>query len=149
MEAQSTERRKQELITEGFAYRRDIRAATAQVKESLHPDKLAHGAVGLLAKTALGFIAGRSSLGGLGINLHTALPLVMSAVSLLSKTSVAAGKPLLNAAKPMLSAASRVTKKSFRRAKPVLVKGGIAVGGVGVLAAVAAYLLARRRVAEY
>ena len=130
MENQSIERRKQELISEGFGYRGRVRAATAQVKEGLHPEALSHGAVSMIAKTALGLVAGRVALGGL--SMQTLLPLALSAFSMLRKTSFSPSSVMPSMRVPSVS-------------KSALVKSGLAAGGIGALAAITMYLIKRRR----
>lgn len=130
METQTVERRKQELITEGFAYRGKVHSATMHVKEGLHPEVLTHGVVGMVAKTALGLVAGRAALGGLGI--QTLLPLAFKAFTMLRQTGIKPSTLIRAVRMPSIS-------------KPTMVKGGLAAGGIGALAAVAMYLIRRRR----
>jgi hypothetical protein len=140
METQSVERRKQELITEGFGYRGQVRSATVHVKHGLHPEVLSHGAVGMIAKTALGLVAGRAALGGIGVK--TLLPLAMSAFSMLRQTGFKPSSliPAMHMPKIRMP---RVRMPSV--SKPVMIKGGLAAGGIGALAAIAVYLIRKRR----
>lgn len=133
--AQTNERRKQELITEGFVYRGNVRSATARVKAGLHPETMAHGVLGVVTKTALALFAGRAALGsgGLaGLGLKTVFPLALTAVNMLRNSS--------------FRASSLVPRLPHIR-KPTLIKGGIAAGIIGAFAAVGAYVLRQRRAA--
>lgn len=79
------EDRKRQLIAQGAVYRAEILLAKQAAEDSLRPDTLARSVLHQAAGALIGAFRG-GNLGGLpGVNLQTLLPLVMGAISALSK----------------------------------------------------------------
>ncbi|HYC41682.1 MAG TPA: hypothetical protein VEB70_01700 [Noviherbaspirillum sp.] len=79
------EDRKRQLIAQGAVYRAEILLAKQAAEDSLRPDTLARSVLHQAAGALIGaFRSG--NIGGLpGVNLQTLLPIVMGAISALSK----------------------------------------------------------------
>ena len=79
------EDRKRQLIAQGAVYRAEIVLAKQAAETSLRPDTLARSVMHQAAGALIGAFRG-GNIGGLpGVNLQTLLPLVMGAISALSK----------------------------------------------------------------
>lgn len=79
------EDRKRQLIAQGAVYRAEILLARQSAEDSLRPDTLARSVLHQAAGALIGAFR-RGNIGGLpGVNLQTLLPIVMGAISALSK----------------------------------------------------------------
>jgi hypothetical protein len=79
------EDRKRQLIAQGAVYRAEILLAKQAAEDSLRPDTLARSVLHQAAGALIAAFRG-GNIGGLpGVNVQTLLPLVMGAVSALSK----------------------------------------------------------------
>lgn len=79
------EDRKRQLIAQGAVYRAEILLARHAAEDSLRPDTLARSVMHQAAGALIGAIRS-GNIGGLpGVNLQTILPIVMGAISALSK----------------------------------------------------------------
>jgi len=77
--------RKAQLVTQGAAYRFEIRAAAKSVTDDLHLGQLVKSALGHMAVAA--YAAFKSRAEGGGAKLRALLPLVIGGVSALSRRS--------------------------------------------------------------
>ena len=79
------EDRKRQLIAQGAIYRAEIMLAKQAAEDSLRPDTLVRSVLYQATSALLGALRG-GNIGGLpGVNLQTLLPIVMGAISALSK----------------------------------------------------------------
>lgn len=106
--------RKKILVAQGALFRSEIIDAKEAARVSLHPDNLAKGALHRLMHAAVTAFASRTIPGIAGLDWETILPLVISGVSVLSKTP--ARKKLMRGAL-VLGAAGVVASLVLNRKK--------------------------------
>lgn len=76
---------KRQLIAQGAIYRAEILFAKQAAEESLRPDTLARSVLHQAAGALIGAFRGGNISGIPGVNLQTLMPIVMGAISALSK----------------------------------------------------------------
>ena len=86
--------RKRQLIAQGRIYRAEVMHAKEVVGEGLRPESMTRRIMSQVALTGLAALRARSGIGLPGLNLGTALPLVLRGVSVLAKRKTLI-KPLL------------------------------------------------------
>lgn len=79
------EDRKRQLIAQGAVYRAEVLLAKQVAQDSLRPDTLARSVLHQAVGAAIAAFRGGNVAGLPGLNLQTLLPIVMGAVSALSK----------------------------------------------------------------
>lgn len=83
--------RKKQLVVQGALYRADLSLATKAIRTNLNTESLA---TNLITEIAIAAFSALKSRTGLNVaNLQTAIPLVLSGISLLTKKSLI--KPIL------------------------------------------------------
>jgi hypothetical protein len=87
-DAISTEERKKELIAQGAAFRTQLIDAKNGVHAGLRPDTLSKGAMNHIAMAVIDAFKNGSAARIAGANLSTVLPLVVTGISALSKSSL-------------------------------------------------------------
>lgn len=86
--------RKRQLIAQGRIYRAEVMHAKEVVQEGLHPESMTRRIMSQVALAGLAALRARSGIALPGLNLGTALPLVLRGVSMLAKRKTLI-KPLL------------------------------------------------------
>lgn len=107
--------RKKQLIAQGAIHRVELLLSRHTVQHSLQPESLARRALQHIPGVAFAAFRNRN-LDGIGINLQTMLPLLMSGVSVLAKSGIRT-KPLLRRA-AIVAAAFGMIAIISRKKKP-------------------------------
>jgi len=106
--------RKRQLIAQGRIYRAEVMHEKEAVREGLHPESMTRRIMSQVALAGLAALRARSGIGLPGLNLGTALPVVIRGVSMLAKRK-ALIKPLLKSTAIAGTAAGIIALLAFRK----------------------------------